>query len=174
MDFGDLMVCADRGIDAELVDRLAPYPSKNLPAARDTSGSTVLRAKRPQDEAYGIAHSRMERELLETARRSQPAKHRDKVQLRGVEYARESCTQALLPVWLLEYTYLMRGYRIAVNGATGKAAGAMPLSVFKVSLLVVAVLWASVFIAEPEAAVRVPLSIVEDLWRLIMKQLENG
>ena len=175
MDFGDLLVCADRNVDPKLVDRLGPYSAKSLRPydARQVAGWMVLRGQRGIDEAAGLAHSRMERELLGTATRGQPEKFRDKIHLRGVEYARESWRQALLPMWVLEYTYLMRAYRIAVNGATGVTAGTSPPSVVKIALLIVAALSIYVLLQDPESALRVPLAIGNDIGSLVMRSLGN-
>jgi hypothetical protein len=65
----------------------------------------------------------MERDLIATARRGQPAGARDKIRMLGAEYPRESCELALLPVWRFDELRVGRRWRIAVNGVTGRTAG---------------------------------------------------
>jgi LSD1 subclass zinc finger protein len=164
-DFDDVLVCAERDMDARLLAELEPFPSKALCAydPRYAAGWTVGRAQREQDEAMRISHGQMERELLGAARHSQPAKERDKMQLRGVEYTRETCRQTLLPVWTLDFAYLKRRYRIAVNGATGKAAGSAPTSIAKVAVLTIVALWICLSLADPDLALRMPVLIAKGI-----------
>jgi predicted RNA-binding Zn-ribbon protein involved in translation (DUF1610 family) len=165
MDVDDVLVCAHRGVDPQLGAQLAPFPAKAFRAydPRYAAGWTVSPAQREQDDAMRISHGQIERELLAAARHSQPAKERDKMQLRGVEYTRETCRQTLLPVWTLDYTYFRRSYRIAVNGATGKPTGSVPTSVIKVALLTIIALWICVSLADPDLALRIPLSIAKGI-----------
>ena len=115
-----------------------------------------MRAKRELDDASRLAHGQIERALLTMARRGQPAKERDKVQLRGVEYSREVARQTILPIWTLHYTYFSRRYRIVVNGATAKAAGSAPASIGKVTLIAIVAFGVGLSIADPQTALRVP------------------
>jgi predicted RNA-binding Zn-ribbon protein involved in translation (DUF1610 family) len=165
MDFDDVLVCADRSVDPALVARLEPFPGRIHRAydPRYAAGWSVARAQRDYDEAADVAHARMQRDLLATAKPGQPAQERDSMQLRGVEYPRETCRQTLLPVWLFEYAYLSRRYRIAVNGATGKTVGDAPASIGKLALLAIAMLWLAVFVADAETAVRLPGILLDAL-----------
>lgn len=176
MDFDDLLVCADRAADAALLPALEPWPAKALRPydPRFVAGWTVVRDQLGLDEATMQAHARMDRELLAAARHNQPAKQRDKMRLLGAEYARETCKQTLLPIWLLDYTYLGRPYRIAINGASGNAAGKAPTSLLKVALVVVAALWLYIFFQDPGTALEIPVWIVKGLWWLIARPFSGG
>jgi hypothetical protein len=169
MDFDDLLVCADPNADAALLQQLEPWPAKGLRPydPRFVAGWSVVRYQLGLDDATTQAHARMDRELLAAAKRNQPSKQRDKMRMLGAEYARETCKQTLLPVWLLDYTYLGRPYRIAINGASGIASGKAPTSLVKVALLAVAALWVYVLFQDPETAFEIPVWIVKGLWRLV-------
>ena len=171
MDFDDLLVCADRAADAALLQQLEPWPAKALRPydPRFVAGWTAVRYQLGLDDATTAAHARMDRELLAAAKRNQPAKQRDKMRLLGAEYAREKCKQTLLPVWLFDYTYLGRPYRIAINGASGNAAGKAPTSLIKVALLAAAALWVYLFFQDPGTALEIPVWIVKGLWWVITR-----
>jgi len=171
MDFDDLLICGDREADPQLLDRLEPYPAKTLRPydPRYVAGWTAVRAQRELDEAVTLAHARMERELAATAKRNRPAKEREKLRLATVEYARETCKETLLPVWLLDYRYLGKSYRIAVNGATGQAAGYAPKSLLKLTLLGLGACWLYLFLEDPGTALEVPLWIAKGLWWTIKR-----
>jgi len=121
-DFTGLPVCADPAADPALMEALEPWPVRALRRydARDVAARPVGRALRTRDDAIALARSRMERELMATARRNAPAKTRDRLRLTGAEYPREACTLALLPLWRIEGSRFGRPCAVAMNGATGK------------------------------------------------------
>jgi len=51
-----------------------------------------------------------------------------------------------VPVWLVNYTYGSKVFQIVINGYTGKIAGKHPLSWIKITLLVLAILFALLII----------------------------
>jgi predicted RNA-binding Zn-ribbon protein involved in translation (DUF1610 family) len=165
MDFDDVRVCADRSIDPQVGARLEPFPGRTFRAydPRYAAGWSIVVAQRDYDDAAQVAHRSMERELLDTAQAGQPARERDRMQIRSVEYPREACRQTLLPLWLFEYAYLSRRYRITVNGATGKVVGDTPASIGKLALLSLALLTAALFVAFPGVALRIPLALADAL-----------
>jgi hypothetical protein len=141
MDFVDLAISADPAADL-LPDSLAPWPSQALrPLDPQSAGDRPHgRATRDVGDAATLAHQRMERDLVATARRSQPAKQRDKLRLLGVEYPRETSVLALLPVWFVDCIYLGRTHRILINGVTGRVGGSVPLSIEKIVVAAAALL----------------------------------
>jgi hypothetical protein len=169
MDFDDLLVCAARDMDTRLAGQLAPFPAKGFRAydPRYTAGWVVASAQRDQDDAMHIAHGLMESELLAAAKHGQPPKEREKMQLRGVEYAREICRQTLLPVWALDYAYLQRRHRILVNGATGKTAGSAPISIAKLALIAIVAFGFGLSIMDPDAALQIARVVADALRSLV-------
>ncbi|MEP7274728.1 MAG: hypothetical protein ABI812_00140 [Betaproteobacteria bacterium] len=136
MDFGALAVCAEPSVDSVLMETLEPWPLAPLrphdahpcaaatpatdPQAAATGSAPTLYSL---DDARARARRRMERDLIATARRGQPAAVRERMRLLGVEYPREACDRAQLPLWQFDDLRFGRRWRIAVNGTTGKAAG---------------------------------------------------
>jgi len=148
MDFSDIPISADPAADA-LPDSLAPWPPRALRGVDSQPGEDRPQGRATRDvaDAATLAHQRMERELMATARRSQPAKQRDRLRLLGVEYPRETSVLALLPVWSLDCAYLGRSHRIEINGATGRVSGSVPASVAKIVAAAAAMLALCVAIA---------------------------
>jgi hypothetical protein len=126
MDFGALPVCAEAGADTLLMEALEPWPQSAVRVLdpRDATARAVAPASLSRDDAMAAARRRMERELLATARRNQPAATRDRLRMLGVEYPREVCESVLLPIWRFDDVRFGRRWRIVVNGVTGKTAGA--------------------------------------------------
>jgi len=175
MDFGNLLVCADRGTDSNGMQALEPPLSKAVRAydPRLVAGRPISNAQRGQDEATLLAHTRMERELAATTRRSRPPKERDKVLLSRVEYARENCKRLLLPIWLIDYRYLGRRYRITVDGSSGNVTGEVPTSVAKVALVTIAALWVILFLGDAETAMSIPVRMAEGVRWLVRRSLSS-
>jgi hypothetical protein len=150
LDFANLRVCGDRAADDARLDALGSFPAQALRdyAPSEVAGAIVAHAGRTQDEALRLARARMERELAATARLAQPRRARGKLRLRGVEYTRESCRRVLLPVWTHDVRRRGRTYGVTVNGATGLAAGAAPVSAVRVALLALAAGWVCAYIAD--------------------------
>lgn len=125
MDFGAQTVCALALEDGLLMEALDPWPARPL-RPRDANGATpraVAPARVSRDDALALARRRMERELIATARRNQPARVRERMRLLGVEYPREAAGPVLMPAWRFDAAHFGRRWRIGVNGVTGKAAG---------------------------------------------------
>ncbi|HEY3178652.1 MAG TPA: hypothetical protein VGL25_07215 [Casimicrobiaceae bacterium] len=171
MDFGNLLVCADRGIDSNAIPTLESPPAKAIRAydARVVDGWPVASAQRGLDEATLLAHTRMEHELAATTKRSRPPKERDKVLLSRVEYARENCKRLLLPIWLLDYRYLGRSYRIVIDGSSGVVTGEVPTSTAKVALAMIAILWIILFLGDAETALSIPVRMAEGVRWLVRR-----
>ena len=175
MDFGNVLVSADRGADSNGMPALEP-PLSNAIRPYDrrlVAGRSITNAQRSRDEATLLAHARMERELAAAMRRSRPPKERDKLHLSQVEYARENCKRLLLPIWLIDYRYLGRSYRITIDGSTGRVTGEVPTSVAKVALVTIAALWVILFLGDAETALSLPVRMAEGVRWLVRRSLAS-
>ena len=175
MDFGNLLISADRSADSNGMPTLEP-PLSNAIRAYDrrlVAGRPIANAQRGQDEATLLAHARMDRELVAAARRSRPPKERDKLQLSPIEYARENCKRLLLPIWLIDYRYLGRSYRITIDGSSGCITGEVPMSVSKVALVTIAALWVILFLGDAETALSLPERMAEGVRWLVKRSLSS-
>jgi hypothetical protein len=174
MDFGNVLVSADRGAASNGMPALEP-PLSNAIRPYDrrlVAGRSITNAQRSRDEATLLAHARMERELAAATRRSRP-KERDKLHLSQVEYARENCKRLLLPIWLIDYRYLGRSYRITIDGSTGRVTGEVPTSVAKVALVTIAALWVILFLGDAETALSLPVRMAEGVRWLVRRSLAS-
>src|SRR5205823_13101343 len=100
-------------------------------------------------------------------------KERDKVSLSRVEYARENCRRLLLPIWLIDYRYLGRSYRITIDGSSGNVTGQVPTSVAKVALVTIAALRNILFLGDAETALPIPVRMAEGVRWLVRRSLSS-
>ena len=139
--FDDEPVPGTQGLPLDLLKQVEPFPTQEV-VPYDTaflSGHVV--------EHYRVV-------LVEAAQRSQEQMHAKlealcAAQIPGdtyrnlrvfPQYTGQTFKHVLVPLWLLSYDYGRRTYRVIVNGYTGKMAGRYPYSVWKIVLLVLAVL----------------------------------
>ena len=174
MDFLHLLVPAERAalndraeLEQALAKSIRPY------SLREIGLTEVAEPQRGFDEASAVAHARMESELAAAAKRSRPPKERDKLNLSRVEYARESCRRLLLPMWQLDYRYLGRSYRIAIDGATGRVVGEAPKSAVKAALIAVIVLWLVLLFGDTETALSIPQRMADGFRWLVRRSLSG-
>ena len=175
MDFFRLPVPADRAADPDGVPELDLSAMKSMRpySLREIGLTAVADAGRGFDEAVALAHARIERELAAAAKRSRAAKERDKLNVSRVEYARESCRRLLWPVWFLDYRYLGRSYRIAIDGATGRVVGAAPKSLAKAALATAALLWLILLFGDADTALSIPQRMAEGMRWLFRRTLSG-
>jgi Zn finger protein HypA/HybF involved in hydrogenase expression len=140
--FDDELVCASRGVDADRLREVEPFPTAGLV---------------PYDPGYlaGWTVERYQIDLLAAARRSRQqmevrVHERCAEQVPGDTYRNlevqatftgQTFKHILVPVWLMTYVYGARSYQVVVNGVTGVASGARPWSAAKIALLVLAILF---------------------------------
>jgi len=175
MDFFRLPVPADRAGDPNGLPELEPAVLKSMRpySLREIGLTAVADAGRGFDEATAVAHARMERELTAAAKRSRPSKERDKLNMSRVEYARESCRRLLWPVWLIDYRYLGRRYRIAIDGATGRVVGEAPKSLAKAALAIAVVLSLILLFGDAETALSIPQRMADGMRWLLRRTLSG-
>lgn len=173
MDFLSLPISAERAADPNWLAELEPAALKAVRpyALREIGLTAVADAQRGFAEATAFAHARMEHELAEEAKRNLPAKERDKLNLTRVEYARENIRRLLFPVWLLDYRYLGRTYRITVDGATGRVVGDAPKSLAKAAVATLVLLWLILLFGDADAALSIPQRMAEGVRWLFRRSL---
>ena len=174
MDFARMLVPAERmafddrpELELPLVKAIRPY------ALREIGLTEVAEPQRGFAEAAAIAHARMEGDLAAAAKRSRPPKERDKLNLSRVEYARESCRRLLLPMWQLDYRYLGRNYRIAIDGATGRVIGEAPRSAVKAAVVAGIVIWLVLLLGDADTALSIPQRMADGFRWLVRRTLSS-
>jgi hypothetical protein len=177
MHFDGLLVCAADNAQDALLSGVEPFPANDLRAydAHYVAGWTVGRYQRDLARSRNLAHERMNAKMLDQARKDM---HGEKdvgtISITTAQYAAETYAQALLPVWLLSYTYLGRPYALVINGATGKAEGNSPKSWIKMALIGVLFAWGALFYMDGETAIKLPFWILEGLWWLVKWPFTRG
>ena len=139
--FDDELVPASRGVPADLLRRIEPFPTKELAPydAGYVSGWVV-----EQYQIDLVAAAQHSREAMDAKLRQLCAEQIPGDTYRGLEvaadYSAQTFKHVLLPIWLLSYQYGGTTYRIVANGFTGAIAGKYPKSWIKIGFLVLAIL----------------------------------
>lgn len=139
--FDDELVAASRGVPAELLRKVEPFPTGQLVPydAGYVSGWVV-----EQYQIDLVAAAQRSREVMEVKLRDLCAAQIPGDTHRGLEvqanYSAQTFKHVLLPIWLLTYQYGATTFRLAANGVTGAIAGKYPKSWTKIGLLVLAIL----------------------------------
>lgn len=131
--FDDTLVCASRGVHAELVRAIEPFPTQNLKPyhAGYLSGWVVERYQIDLGGAAKLARETMHDELTRMCARQVPGDTHSNLQV-DADYSAQTFKHVLVPVWLLTYTYHGKPFQVAINGFTGAIAGQYPKSVWKI------------------------------------------
>jgi Zn-dependent membrane protease YugP len=95
--------------------------------------------------AAQAGQARMEKKLYQLCSKEVPGDTQRNLQVSS-QYSAQTFKHILVPVWVLAYTYGAKSYQIVVNGYTGAIGGKHPLSWIKITLLVLAVLFALIVI----------------------------
>ncbi len=136
--FDDEPVPGTQGIPTDLLDKVAPFPIREL-VPYDTaylSGFIVEHYRVVLIEAAKQSRESMEHQLRTMCARRIPGDtHRNLVI--DPLYAGETFKHILVPVWVLTYDYAGRSFQLVANGCTGKIAGRYPKSFWKIFFLVV-------------------------------------
>jgi hypothetical protein len=139
--FDDELVPASRGVPAELLRRVEPFPTKELAPydAGYVSGWVVEQYQIDLIAAAQRSREAMDAELRKLCAAQIPGDTHRNLEV-AADYGAQTFKHILLPVWLLSYQYGGTTYRIVANGVTGALAGKYPKSWIKIGLLVVAIL----------------------------------
>ena len=139
--FDDDLVNASRGINPDLLRKIEPFPTHELVPynAGYLAGWTVERYQIDLLQAAKSAREHMETALRQMVVQSIPG---DTYRNLGItaDWTGQTFKHILAPVWLLTYEYHGKSYQVVINGFTGSIAGKHPLSVWKIILLVLAIL----------------------------------
>lgn len=140
--FDDKLAPASKGVAAELIRRIEPFPTIDQlkPYAPSfLSGWVVEQYQIDLGAAAQFARAAMEADLRAMCGREAPGDTHRGLSIYP-EYSDETYKHILLPVWLLSYNYLGSPYQMIINGYTGAVAGRYPKSWIKIALLVAAIL----------------------------------
>jgi hypothetical protein len=137
--FDDELVPASRGVAADLLRKIEPFPTKELVAydAGFLSGWVVERYQIDLVAAAQHARERMDAETRSLCAAQVPGDTHRNLRV-GAHYSEQTFKHILVPLWLLTYTYGAKAFQVMVNGYTGNIAGRYPKSWIKITLAVLA------------------------------------
>ncbi len=136
--FDDLLVPASKGVHANLLAELEPFPTTSALLPYDPgylTGWVVEQYQIDLIQAAQNSRDRMTELLRDECSRQVPGDTQRNLRI-APSFSAQTFKHTLLPVWLLTYTYGSNNYQVAVNGATGKIAGEYPLSLVKITIAI--------------------------------------
>ena len=145
--FDDELVPASRGVHADMLRRIEPFPTKELVPYKPgfLSGWVVERYQIDLINAAKTAREEMDAEITRMCARQVPGDTHRNLQV-DTDYSGQTFKHILVPIWLLTYNYGARAFQVVINGYTGTIAGKYPKSWIKITLAVLAVLAAAAIV----------------------------
>jgi predicted RNA-binding Zn-ribbon protein involved in translation (DUF1610 family) len=146
--FDDVLVLAGKSLPAGIIASLEPWDLQNLvPYSEEyMSGFQAEAYQIDMGEGFEKAKGIMEGVVRRSIERDISG---DRQQITTVRSQYDDITfkHILLPVWISAYHYRGRSFRFIVNARTGQVRGERPWSVLKITLAVIALLFALLIIA---------------------------
>jgi hypothetical protein len=139
--FDDELVAATRGVDADLLPKIEPFPTKEIApySASYVAGWPVEQYQIDLIAAAQAARTRMEGQLRSMCASRVPGDTHRNLRVQA-DFTGQTFKHLLLPVWLVSFDYGQRSYQALVNGVTGQVAGKYPRSAIKIILFVLMIL----------------------------------
>jgi ribosomal protein S27E len=136
--FDDELVCASKGIQGDLMQKVENFPTKELIpySASYLAGWTVEQYQLDLIAAAQESRKRMEQKVESMCDSQVPGDTHRNLQVEA-DFADQTFKHVLLPLWFVTYNYGAKTYQVLVNGVTGEIAGKHPLSFWKIFFLVV-------------------------------------
>jgi DNA-directed RNA polymerase subunit RPC12/RpoP len=145
--FENVLVCASQSLPKHHVRHLKAWELDRLEAFKPDylSGFLTERYTVALREGFDAAREIMEGQIRMLCCQDIGGDHQ---QLHTVNTQHVGVTfkHVLLPVWLAAYRYGERSYQVLVNGRTGQVVGSRPFSWIKLTLLILAILAAVLFV----------------------------
>jgi hypothetical protein len=133
--YDDLLICASRGLPANLTQKLEPFDTARL-VPYDASYLAGWKAEEYSldlNERWRLAVARMEETQRQRCSGDVPGDTQRDLRT-SHRFANERFKHLLLPIWIAAYRYRDQPYRFLVNGQTGEVTGRAPFSVIKITL----------------------------------------
>jgi transcription elongation factor Elf1 len=145
--FDDELVPASRGLHADLLRKIEPFPTKQLAPYAPSYVAGWLVEQYQLDLIGAAQHSRdrMDRQIHSMCASQVPGDTHRNLRVSS-HYANQTFKHVLLPVWFVHYNYGSKTYQVLVNGVTGGMAGEYPRSFWKIFFLVLALLMVALIV----------------------------
>jgi DNA-directed RNA polymerase subunit RPC12/RpoP len=135
--YEDLLVCASKGLPAELASSLRTFDTQKLVPY----SPAFLAGWRAEEYAidlqggFSTAKETMAESQKQRCGKDVPGDTQRNLRVNN-RFSHATFKHVLLPVWIAAYRYHQKVYRFLVNGQTGEVVGKAPWSWIKLSLLV--------------------------------------
>lgn len=133
--FDDVTIAASDNLDQQTLDKLAPYRAKDacVYESKYLSGYVADGYKKDLKNCWGDAKDVMTREIRSDIRSSL---HCDVVDYLNVSTKYDSVTfkYMLIPVYIMNFLFRKKKYRVFMNGSTAKITGKTPVSPWRVAI----------------------------------------
>lgn len=142
--FDDALVPGSKGVDAELLLKIEPFPTLTHLRPYDPgylAGWVVEQYQVDLASAAQQSGERMREEVREMCAQRVPGDTHRSLEV-DANFSEQTFKHVLMPVWIVTYTYGSVSYQVVVNGYTGAIGGRYPLSWAKIGVLVAVVLLA--------------------------------
>ncbi|QQL45067.1 zinc ribbon domain-containing protein [Sulfuriroseicoccus oceanibius] len=139
--FDDVTVRGSRGTDPKLLDQVEPFPTDELVGyeTRYVSGWQVEHYQVPLKDAAVQGRQQMHAMLERMCGRDVPGDTYRNLRIQP-SYSDQTFKHILLPVWLASYRFRGKNRQAIVNAYTGTGAADYPLSPWKITFVVLAIL----------------------------------
>lgn len=146
--FDDVTISGSRGIDPDILQRLEPYPLKDLVPyeTRYVSGWDVEHYQVPLLQAARTGFGKMEGMLREMCAREIPGDTYRNLRIHP-QYSRKTFKHILTPIWLIAYQYKGKTYQGAMNAVTGTTYAHFPKSAWKIAIVALLIVIVAALIA---------------------------
>jgi predicted RNA-binding Zn-ribbon protein involved in translation (DUF1610 family) len=127
-------ICASTGLTQDEADKLMPFPETGMLTYSDDmlAGFSSEAPGVDEDGAWPAGESR-----IRDAERDACAREVERLTRADITLKNRRSALCYLPVWLYNYHYDGRDFRVLVNGFTGEVVGDRPVSKAKIVLLAV-------------------------------------
>lgn len=138
--FDDMLVGATRTLPRKITDWLAPWDLQNLvPYTEDYLAGFASEVYQVDlDEGFQVAQKNMDA-IIRTDVKHAIGGDQQRINSINTRHSDTTFKHVLLPLWMAGFTFREKTYRFVVNGRSGKVRGERPWSVWKIGLLVAAV-----------------------------------
>jgi LSD1 subclass zinc finger protein len=139
--FDDVLVLATDTLPPKCRDHLQPWDLQSLVAYQDDYLSGFVTETYQVDLPNGFERAKgiMQPAIVRTVEQDIGGDHQ-RIGTLNTSYQHVTFKHILLPMWISAYSMRGQSYRFLVNARTGKVAGERPYSVWKITLLIFAIL----------------------------------
>jgi DNA-directed RNA polymerase subunit RPC12/RpoP len=141
--FDDVLIRASRTLPDNLMHKLPPWRLKALEPFNDEflAGHVAERYSVSLKEGFREARGVMEDAITGLICRDIGGDHQQ-IEWRRTRYVGVTFKHTLLPIWVANYRYREKLFRVLINGETGRVAGDRPWSWWKITRLVLLIIFA--------------------------------